>query len=157
MKKNHQLSIVVLTVFMLSVWLPVNVFASGGLVSLLTDQLGVTTDQAEGGAGAFFKAAKENMKAEDFTTMAQQVPEATSLLSKAPQVDDDKSALIKGAASMLGDTGTKVEAASDIVASFKKLGLDGDMVQKFSPIITDYVKEKAGDVSVNLLKSALSL
>jgi hypothetical protein len=156
MKKRNCISLMVVCV-MFMLLSPVSALASGGgLVSLLTDQLGVTTSQAEGGAGTIFKAAKENMKEDDFAAMAAKVPEATSLLDKAPVVSDEKSNLIKGASSLLGDAGSKVNSANEIVEGFKKLGLDEGMVQKFTPIITDYVKEKAGEMSMELLKSALS-
>lgn len=157
MKRGNPVSLVVLLALSILIISPISAMASGGLVSILTDKLGVTTEQAAGGAGTIFKAAKDNMKKDDFAAMAAKVPEATSLLSKAPQIDDKKSNLIKGASSLLGDTGSKVNSANEIVEGFKKLGLGEDMVEKFTPVITDYVKEKAGDISMELMKSALSL
>ena len=136
--------------------MPVSVFASNGLVSLLTSQLGVTDAQAEGGAGALFRAAKANMKSDDFSELAAKVPEASSLIDKAPVVEDKKKGMLAGAASLMGDTGEKINAATEIVESFKQLGLDGDMVEKFTPVVLDYVKEKAGEASMKLLQSALS-
>jgi hypothetical protein len=135
---------------------PVSAFASEGLVSLLTSQLGVTDTQAEGGAGALFRAAKANMKADDFTELSAKVPEASSLIDKAPVVSDKKQGMLAGAASLMGDTGEKINAATEIVESFKQLGLDSDMVEKFTPVVLDYVKEKAGEASMQLLQSALS-
>ena len=38
---------------------------------------------------------------------------------------------------------------------FEKLGLTGDMVNKFTPIILDYVKNKGGEHAMSLLKGAL--
>ena len=55
--------------------------------------------------------------------------------------------MLGGGASKLGNP-----ALAD---SFNKLGLGGDMVGKFVPIVVDYVKEKGGKVVMNFLKSAL--
>jgi hypothetical protein len=44
-------------------------FAEGlGLVEMLVKSIGITTQQAEGGAGSIFNAAKQNMGVEDFST-----------------------------------------------------------------------------------------
>ncbi|RPJ81223.1 MAG: DUF2780 domain-containing protein, partial [Deltaproteobacteria bacterium] len=40
-------------------------------------------------------------------------------------------------------------------SSFQKLGLSGDMVGKFMPIIYGYVKEKGGEKLMESLKQAL--
>jgi len=37
-----------------------------GLVDLLSSQLGVTKDQAEGGTGSIFQLAKQNLSVEDY-------------------------------------------------------------------------------------------
>jgi hypothetical protein len=42
-----------------------------------------------------------------------------------------------------------------LTSSFEKLGLSGDMVNKFTPIILDYVKNQGGEHAMNLLKGAL--
>ena len=157
MKKENRLSIVVLAVLSMLFMLPVSVLASDALVSLLTNQLDVTTKQAEGGAGTIFKAAKENMTKNDFAALAEKVPEATSLLSYAPEIQDTQSSLVKRASSLLGDAGSKINSANQILEGFKDLGLNQDMVQKFTPIITDYVKEKAGNMTMELFQSALSM
>ena len=45
-----------------------------GLVDLLSSQLGITKDQASGGAGAIFQLAKQNLTVEDFSSIAKAVP-----------------------------------------------------------------------------------
>ena len=104
------------------------------LVSLLTSQLGVTSDQAAGGAGAFFKAAKDSMTPNDFSSLAAKVPEATSLLNKAPEISSQASGLVKGMSSLLGDSGNKLNSTAMLAQSFEKLGLNHDMVQQFAPV-----------------------
>jgi len=41
------------------------------LVDLLSSQVGVTTHQAEGGAGSIFQLAKQNLSVEDFASVVK--------------------------------------------------------------------------------------
>ncbi len=157
MKKCKPVAAIALLLFTAALLIPCSVAASADLVSLLTSQLGVTSSQAAGGAGAFFKTAKENMLPDDFSALAQKVPEATSLLDKAPRIADNSSSLVTGVSSLLGDSGARLNSANSLIKSFEKLGLKNEMVQQFAPVIMDYVKEKAGPMSMQLLQSALSL
>ena len=52
-----------------------------GLVDLLTSQLGVTKNQAEGGAGSIFQSAKQNLSVEDFSSIAKAVPGIDKMLA----------------------------------------------------------------------------
>lgn len=110
--------------------------ASGsGLTGLLMQQLGVTQPQAEGGAGALFQLAKSRMSSGDFTALSNSVPEMQGLLAAAP------------AASPLGGGG--------MAATFLQIDLKPDMVQKFVPIMVQYVEGSGGGTVAAALKSAL--
>ena len=50
------------------------------LIGQLVDLLGVSQSQAEGGAGAIFKAAKNNMNTGDYSQLLGAVPGIDSLL-----------------------------------------------------------------------------
>ena len=136
-----------------------------GLVDTLTQQLGVTTEQAEGGAGAIFGKAKSNMSSEEFNQVSEAIPEANSLLDKAPQDESEKESLtgsIGGAVSGLTGGGTEIGNAATSIGqlgglsdTFKSLGMDSDMVGKFIPVVLDYAKEKGGDVVMGLLQNSL--
>jgi hypothetical protein len=125
-----------------------------GLVDLLTSQLGVTKGQAAGGAGSIFRLAKENLGAKDFGTIAKAVPGIGGMMDAAPKAEKSSSVL-GSVSSMLGGGSSKLGKTAALADSFKKLGLGGDMVDKFVPIVIDYVKEKGGKVAMDLLKSAL--
>ena len=125
-----------------------------GLVDLLTNQLGVTKDQASGGAGSIFKLAKESLGDKDFGTIAEAVPGIDGMMDAAPKAEKSSSAL-GSVSSMLGGGSSKLGKTAALADSFNKLGLGTDMVGKFVPIVTDYVKEKGGKVAMDLLKSAL--
>jgi hypothetical protein len=123
-----------------------------GLVDLLSSQLGVSKDQAEGGAGSIFQLAKQNLSVEDFSSIAKAVPGIDQMMGAAPKVEGSSSTL-GSISSMMGSN--KLGGMAGLTSSFEKLGLNGDMVSKFTPIILDYVKNKGGEHAMNLLKGAL--
>ena len=63
------------------------------LVGLLTDQLGVTQDQATGGAGALFKMAKDNLSENDFGTVKNALRGIDTLMQSAPEVSGSATGL----------------------------------------------------------------
>lgn len=119
------------------------------LVSMLTDQLGVSNEQASGGAGAIFDYAQNNLSADDFSTVASGVPDMDNLLSAAPE--PKKESTMGKVGSMLGDSGGLGGLAS-LASSFESLGLDADMVSKFMPIVNDYIGSVSGEQALGLLK-----
>ena len=125
-----------------------------GLVDLLSSQLGVSKDQAEGRAGSIFKLAKQNLNVEDFSSVAKAVPGIDQMMGAAPKVEGSSSTL-GGISSMLGSSSKKVGGIAGLTGSFEKFGLSGDMVDKFIPIILDYVKKSGGENVMSLLKGAL--
>jgi len=125
-----------------------------GLVDLLSSQLGVTKDQAQGGAGSIFQLAKQNLSVEDFSSIAKAVPGIDQMLGAAPKIEGS-SGTLGGVSSMMGRSSSKLSGMTGLTNSFEKLGLSSDMVGKFTPIILDYVKNKGGEHVMNLLKGAL--
>jgi hypothetical protein len=124
------------------------------LVKILTDQLGVTGEQASGGAGAIFKYAKTRLSAADFSTVTKALPGIDSLISAAPKtgVSGD---LVTGLKSLSGGQSGSAAAMSSLAGSFSKLGMNTDMAGKFIPIVLDYAKSKGGPAVMNILKEAL--
>ncbi|MCP4409209.1 MAG: DUF2780 domain-containing protein [Gammaproteobacteria bacterium] len=128
--------------------------ADAGLINLLTSNLGVTQQQAEGGAGAIFGLAKQNMPTSDFAQLGQAVPGIGSLIEAAPKTSGLGSSL-GGVTSMLGGSSGSLGGLAALGESFGQLGMSADMVTKFAPIILDYVKQKGGDGVMGMLQSAL--
>jgi hypothetical protein len=124
------------------------------LVGLLTKSLGVTTQQAQGGAGAIFNAASQNMSTDDFAKVENALPDIQSLMTAAPAMDVGSGAL-GGVSSMLSKGGGSVASMAGLAGAFTQLGLSSDMVTQFIPIILDYAQAKGGDGIASLLKTAL--
>ena len=102
------------------------------LISLLTSQLGVSNEQATGGASALFGLAKSNLSAGDFSTVSNALPGVGSLLGKAPASSEGGLAGVAG--------------------QFSQLGMGSDMVGKFTPVVLGYAQSAGGDNVMNLLK-----
>ena len=124
------------------------------LTDTLTRQLGISPNQALGGSGAIFQAAQGNMDPQDFTTLSQSVPEMNDMLSAAP-APDSISSMTDGVSSMMGGSDATLNSTASLASSFQQLNLSPDMIGKFMPIVTDYVKNSGGQVAADLLQSAL--
>jgi hypothetical protein len=121
------------------------------LIGSLVDTLGVSEEQATGGAGAVFKEAKNNMSPVDYSQLLNAVPGIDSLISAAPQAGG----LAGTASSLLGGSTGSVGGMTGLMDSFSKLGLSPDMVNQFVPVILDFVQSEGGQQAMALLKNAL--
>jgi hypothetical protein len=113
--------------------------AGQDLTGMFTKQLGVTETQAAGGVGAMLKLAQEKLAAGDFDQVANAIPGAPEYLAKAKQ-------LLGG-----GNIGNK----AGLQDAFFKLGMSSEMVDKFTPILTQFVGQTGGEQAKNLLAGAL--
>jgi len=115
--------------------------ASGSLSGMLSKNLGVTQNQAEGGVGSILKLAQEKLSAGDFDTVAKAVPGAQKYLDKAKS---------------LGAYSGAVGNMAGLNGALSKLGIPPETSAKFVPAVTNYVGKMGGGKVGNLLKSALS-
>jgi hypothetical protein len=120
------------------------------LVQTLSSQLGISGEQASGGAGALFDYAKNNLSADDFATIAKGIPGMDGMLMMAPE-PENSSAMAK-AGNMLGGADSSLGGMAGLASSFESLGLNADMVSKFVPIVSDYVGKMSGDQAMQLLQ-----
>jgi hypothetical protein len=124
------------------------------IVSVLTEKLGITEDQAKAGSGAILKMAKQKLGKDDFNKIAEVIPGMDELLAAAPE-GGGLGRMIGSLASSLGVGGGKLGSLAGLADNFKKLGLDADMVGKFVPIILSFVQSKGGDAIKNLLAGVM--
>ena len=124
------------------------------LLNLLTQNLGVSEDQAKGGAGLIFKLAKDKLSDGDFSKVADAVPGMDTLLGAAPK-EGGLGGAISGIASSFGGGGETLGTLASLASGFSKLDMDSGMVSKFMPIILQFVQAKGGDVVKGLLEKVL--
>jgi len=123
------------------------------LITKLVDTLGITQNQAEGGVGALFNNAKENLSTEDFNKAADAVPGVDKYMAEAPSTDSGSTGgLLKSGLSSLGGSGSKIGGMAGLADSFSKLGMNTETMTKFVPIVTDFMESKAGSNVAGLLK-----
>ena len=129
---------------------------SDGLIGLLMQQLGVSQTQAEGGTGALLQLAQSKMSPGDFTALGNSIPNMQSIMAAAPSMNTSELGVPK---SLAGMTGGNIPGANSgmlgIAGAFQQLGLAPDMVQKFIPVITQFVQGNGGGAVTNALQSAL--
>jgi hypothetical protein len=118
------------------------------LIDLLTKNLGVSENQAQGGAGLLFKLAKDKLGAGDFSKVSAAVPGIDSLLNAAPA---GGGGILGGVGKIFGGAG----GLASLAGGFKNLGLDSSMVGKFVPIILQFVQSKGGDGVKTILEKVL--
>ncbi|MCG7924315.1 MAG: DUF2780 domain-containing protein [Candidatus Thiodiazotropha taylori] len=131
-----------------------SVFANG-LLDALTGQLGVTSEQASGGAGSLFQMAQNNLSAEDFSQIASVVPGIDKMMSSA-QSSSKESGAVGAVASMLGGDSSAGNLAG-LASAFEGLGMDSNMVGQFVPIVLEYLQSEGGESIMSMMKGALSL
>ncbi len=126
------------------------------LVDTLVKQLGVSQTQAEGGSGALFQMAKQSMTDAAFSKVSQSVPGMDGLLAAAPkpQPQSETANLLTGLANATGNN--TLSNAANLVNTFQQLDMSKGMVSQFTPILVDYVKKNGGEMTANLLQTALT-
>lgn len=109
---------------------------TNALTSLLTQQLGVTTNQATGGTGSVLSMAKEKLPSGDFSSLSKLIPGADSFMKSAQD---------------LGAVTGPIKDKAGLEAAFSRLGMGNEMVPKFSQVLSDFVGKAGGEPAKNLL------
>jgi len=126
--------------------------SSNALVGMLSNQLGISDNQAAGGVGSILSYAQSALPSNDYTKLASAVPDASSMLSMAPQQSTNTLSslgnLAGGASSVAGMAG--------LASQFSSLGLDSGMVSQFIPIIMDYFKQSGSNDAMGILSGLFS-
>lgn len=126
----------------------VNAQNTSDLIKQIMNSADVNKEQAEGGTGALFEMAKENMSLDDFSKVSEAVPNMSGLLNAVPDLGGKKMG-------MLGSATTQLAGSSKVLAVFDKLGISQDKVALFTPVIANYVDEKGGKALGKILGDAL--
>ena len=124
------------------------------LTDTLVKKLGITSEQAQGGAGALFQVAKGKLDSGQFAELSKAVPGMDNLISAAPKQPGISSGLAGSLSSALGENNSYGNLAV-LAATFKDLNLSPDMVDEFVPVVVDYVRTSGGNLTADMLQSAL--
>ena len=105
--------------------------AANPLTDLLSSQLGVSAEQAAGGAGALLSLASSQLSGDQATELSNIIPGADALTAAIPG----------GLGSMLSNMDTLNQA-------FNLLGMDADMVSQFIPIIMQFLGDQGASAGL---------
>ncbi|PSW10490.1 hypothetical protein C9I98_25130 [Photobacterium sanctipauli] len=108
--------------------------AANPLTSLLSSQLGITPEQATGGAGALLSIASSQLGGDQASELAKIIPGADALADSLPP----------GMGALLGNMDT-------INQVFSALGMDPSMVSQFIPVVMQFLGDQGA--SAGLMES----
>jgi len=105
-------------------------------IGKLASSLGLTTEQAQAGAGVVLSRAQQALDPATYGRIAAVVPRANEYMAQASR-----------SGAFVGSVGDVAE----LNAAFSKLGFSQSQVDRFVPTLTDYVSGAAGpDVGMSL-------
>jgi hypothetical protein len=129
---------------------------SSSLLATLTDQLGVTDSQAEGGLGSLMQLAQSNLSTQDFSQISSSIPNMDSLLAAVPEIDSSSASGVTNLLANSGDLASSLGGLSLLTEQFEALGLSSDMVSQFANIAISYFSEGGDSTVSDLLQKGLS-
>ena len=130
------------------------------LIQQLVANLGVSEEQAKGGAGMLFRLAQDRLSSAEFAEITDKVSGVDDMLTAAPTAGDagpmGAVGAVGGLMSSLGGGSGSLGALANLAGGFDSLGMDSGMVGRFVPIVSDFVRNQAGDAVGSLLDVVLS-
>ena len=105
-------------------------------ITSLMQTAGVTANQAIGGLGSILALAKSKVTPADFSQLTAKIPSADKYMS---------------ALGDLGINGGDIKTPLDLQAAYKKLGMNDDVQQKFTPAAVNYVRSAGGEAAATVL------
>ena len=118
------------------------------LINMLTNEMGITQQQAEGGAGSIFKFAQETMGQSDFADLSKVIPNMDGLLGAVPKL---------GGSGMLGGLTSQLTGMPAVIGAFEKLGLNESHIQLMTPLLNNYIEKKGGELLSKAFMSSIGL
>jgi hypothetical protein len=128
-----------------------------GLLPTLTQQLGVTESQAEGGMGSLMQLAQGALSSEEFSELSDGVPNMSALLAAAPVLSSgDGEGGISDMLSSAGGFASSLGGMAKLTEQFKSLGLSADMIIQFANIAISYFSNDSSTNTGALLQKGLT-
>ena len=122
------------------------------IIEHLVQELGVSTKQAEGGAGLLLGLVEQRLSPEEFVRVADTIPAISDVINKAPRlIAAPPGPLREMLSSWFGGLGAK----SGLAVGFEKLGCERTQIDKFVDTLIPFFQEKSGEEVATLLRQVL--
>ena len=128
-----------------------------GLVPELSRELGITTQQAEGGTGALMQLAKASLSSGEFQQISSAMPGMDVLLAAAPALGKTAGGIsgLGGMMSSLGGGDSSLSGLAKVTEQFQALGISPSMIAQFAQMVVSYFRGGEGNTAA-LLEKGLS-
>lgn len=122
------------------------------MVKMVTDNLGVEKNQAEGGLGSIFNYAKENLDTDQFSQLSGALPGIGDLISAAPDVSKlTEQGGLSGLMDKAAQYNDSLKAVNEVKKQFEALGLKPEMIMQFVQQAKAYLDTEQGQQAKALL------
>ena len=128
-----------------------------GMISALTENLEVSSNQAEGGLASLMNYVKNNVSSDKFSALSSSLPGLDQVLTAVPEI----TALADGGGmagllSKASEYSSKIKDLSAVKQQFEALGLSPEMISAFVEQAKAYLDTPQGQEAKALLTSSLS-
>jgi hypothetical protein len=134
--------------------LPTSMPKMTDLTSMITDQLGVSKQTAQGGLGTLMGLAKTSLASADFDTLTGYVPEMDTLLKAAPAISENA----KGLTSLMGNAGkyaNALQGATEAYSQFQSLGISTEQIPQYIDVTSEFLNSKGGKDAADLFEDSV--
>ena len=128
------------------------------LVQTLTENLGVTPEQASGGMGALLNYAKQHVETDKFSALTHSIPGADTFLKSVPDVSSvtESAGGLGGLINKAAEYNESLKSMNDLKNQFEALGLDIGMISSYVAQAKQYLDTPAGQEAKQMLSEAFA-
>jgi hypothetical protein len=127
-----------------------------GMIGALTENLNVSSDQAEGGIASLMNYVKNNVSSDKFSELSASLPGLDQVLSAVPEVTAASEGGMAGLLSKASEYSDKLKDLNAVKQQFEALGLSPEMITGFIEQARAYLDTPQGQEARQLLTSSLS-
>lgn len=126
-----------------------------GMIGALTQNLGVSADQAEGGLGSIMNYVKNNVSTDKFSALSSSLPGLDKVLGAVPAVSGDEGGMA-GLLSKAAEYNDTLKGLNDMKKQFEALGLSPEMITGFIQQASSYLDTPQGQEAKKILMDSLA-
>ncbi len=127
-----------------------------GMISALTENLELNSDQVEGGLASLMNYVKNNVSSDKFSALSSSLPGLEQVLTAVPEITAVADGGMAGLLSKASEYSSKLKDLNAVKQQFEALGLSPDMISAFVEQAKAYLDTPQGQEAKALLTSSLS-